>query len=333
MPDDLIHCGIEGWLFLVGGSNNVLRYYTEPEAFSDRLVSSWLDLLRARRKRCAGIGATYTHLIAPEKLTIYHEFFAGELSFIRDCPALRLPRAAKEAGLGDAIVDPVPFFNQQKDSFQLYWKTDTHWSFHGCFCAYQMLCHHLGARPNSDIVRGRLRSGDIVLDLGAKLDPPPRERFRLIEFIKHARRIATNPMVNFKERYHRENDIGLHVGSNVVFVNNHRDAVDKSVVLFGDSFAEYRSHLLTGMLAETFREVHFVWSISLDWSYIERVKPDIVVTEAAERFMGQVPNDRFDLDAHVIERLGPLLREVEAVRSSEAARPATAQDLPSLATL
>jgi hypothetical protein len=49
------------------------------------------------------------------------------------------------------------------------------------------------------------------------------------------------------------------------------------------------------MLAETAREVEFVWSSNLDWAYIKRAKPDIVVYELVERFMTIVPSDQLSL--------------------------------------
>jgi len=52
---------------------------------------------------------------------------------------------------------------------------------------------------------------------------------------------------------------------------------------------------LTGMLAETAREVEFIWSSNLDWAYIKRARPDVVIYELAERFMTIVPNDRLSL--------------------------------------
>jgi hypothetical protein len=119
--------------------------------------------------------------------------------------------------------------------------------------------------------------------------------------------VASNAIVNYKEKHGLENDVGFHVGSNVVFVNREPNANDKVIVLFGDSFAEYRPHLLTGMLAETFRELHFVWSISIDWNYVKRVKPDIVVSEATERFMTTLPDDGFDVDDVTLRKLAPLI--------------------------
>lgn len=300
---DDVHQGRNGWLFLAGGSNRVVDYYTTPDGFPDVHLQQWLGLLQKRRARSERLGARYLHMVAPDKLTVYREEYDGDLPYWSNTPAVKLPEAAKAAGLESLIIDVLPYLLRQKSYYKLFWKTDTHWTFEGALCAYQILCSNLGIAYNKSVPNGLRKSGSLLLDLGAKMTPPVREEFTIVNFQRNARRIAVNPLVAYKEKAGRESDGGLHVGSNVVFYNTHSDAIDKAVVLFGDSFAEYRSHLLTGMLAETFRELHFVWSTSIDWSYVERVKPDLLITEAAERFANQVPDDEFDLDRHVIRLL------------------------------
>jgi len=130
-----VHRGKDGWMFLVGGSNRVLSYYTVPDAFPDAAVQKWLALLSDRRERCRRLGATYVHLIAPEKLTVYHDKFNGELPYRSQTPAVRIPAAAIGAGLTDVVVDVLPYFMRQKAHYKLFWQTDTHWTFEGCLGA------------------------------------------------------------------------------------------------------------------------------------------------------------------------------------------------------
>jgi len=49
------------------------------------------------------------------------------------------------------------------------------------------------------------------------------------------------------------------------------------------------------MLAETASEVEFIWSSKLDWNYINRARPDVVLYEIVERFMTVVPKDNLSL--------------------------------------
>jgi hypothetical protein len=87
----------------------------------------------------------------------------------------------------------------------------------------------------------------------------------------------------------------VHVGSQVAYKNDSAAAADKKIVIFGDSYASQRPDALTAMLAETVHDVEFIWSSNLDWVYIKRARPDVVIYELAERFMTIVPNDRLSL--------------------------------------
>ena len=76
----------------------------------------------------------------------------------------------------------------------------------------------------------------------------------------------------------------------------------QKVALFGDSYCGVDQSLLTGLVAQTFREVHFFWSNSIDYGYITETKPDIVLSELAERFVKRVPDDKRDLRPFAVTR-------------------------------
>ena len=291
--EEEVLAGTDGWLFLVGGTNQVANAYLDENGEFDGIIAQWAQRLKARREAANAIGARYCHLIAPEKLSIYGDRIEVLKLARNNGLGARLSRAAATSGIEEVVANPTNYMERMKNDYLLYWKTDTHWTFHGCLCAYQILCGKLGIKPSIEIGSARYQTGTITLDLGAKMDPPITELFTLADFVRKARLVSSNALVNYKVKHDRENDAGLHVGSNVVYVNFSDTAVPRKVVLFGDSFAEYRPHLLTGMLAETFAEVHFVWSTSIDWTYVNRVKPDILLTEATERFLTRVPDDRF----------------------------------------
>ena len=88
-------------------------------------------------------------------------------------------------------------------------------------------------------------------------------------------------------------------GSQACYENRTERADARTLLIFGDSNSHQDPIQLTGMFAETFREVHFVWSSSLDWRLIEEVKPDLLIAEIAERFLKRLVNDDFDVKARV----------------------------------
>jgi len=302
-----VHVGKNGWLFLTGGSNSVFRYFTEREHFEPN-IAVWKRLFDERLARAGQLGALYRHLVVPDKFGIH-----AEQSGIEGIDASLAPALALRAALGATgqraqylpmLVDLRSSLLQAKaQGIDTYFKTDAHWTFQGCYAAYLTLCGSLGATPDLSIPDAPRLKGDLFLDLGSKLDPPVQEEYVTSLFLRKAQRVRVNDLVAFKEANDLHNAGGLHAGSNVVFRNDVPGTDPRTVVLFGDSYAEYRTHQLTGMLAETFAEVHFVWSSNIDWNYVEQAKPDVLLTEMAERFMNLVPADNLDVAAFSAQRL------------------------------
>lgn len=299
--ESLVHEGSDGWLFLVAGTNHVLNMYKNKSSFTPSMAKGWVKLLQERADRLSADGIQYLHLPAPEKLTVLHKFYQGDIENIAGSPISQM--ADNHAADVPCMVNVLPYFAKQVDETLLYWKTDTHWSFWGCFSAYQLLCGRMGVKPNTDLLKYPFSEGQVLFDLGAKLEEPLKESARFYQLTQNASRSYANTIVRYKEEQGLINEANLHVGSSVVYRNESANAVDKCVVLFGDSFSEYRDHLLTGMLAETFREVHFIWNGSIDYAYVNRVQPDVVITELAERFMTRVPEDKLDIQKFAADRL------------------------------
>ena len=308
ISDDDVTVGLDGWLFLTGGVNETLRFYDEPDFFSQSSRAGWAKLLIDRFEKCRRREIDYAHIAPPEKLTIYPEFFPCALKAFHGCPSHALGEVfaahPQSAVLQAAYVDLLaPFAIAKADGRQLYWKTDTHWTFLGAWTAYLALCRRLSVKPDWSIANRGFDHGEMILDLGGKLIPPVTEQYRTQHIQSKARRVFANSLVKFKEKYELEGIAGLHGGSSVVFNNDSPDADHRCVVVFGDSYAEYRPILLSAILAETFQAVHFIWSARIDWDYVDAVKPDIVISELAERFMNYVPVDDLKLDAFALERV------------------------------
>jgi hypothetical protein len=122
-----------------------------------------------------------------------------------------------------------------------------------------------------------------------------KEAARFFQVLQNAKRVYANNKIEYNESTGFSIGKPMFVGCYAAFKNSSAEAEQKKVVVFGDSYCEFRPHLLTGMLAETFIELHFIWSSNVDYSYIEDIQPDIVITEIAERFVKQIPTDTVDL--------------------------------------
>jgi alginate O-acetyltransferase complex protein AlgJ len=290
-----VYEGIDGWLFLIGGSNSIGALYDRdaPLLNQDKL-QQWVELIGNRARRLERMGIEYVHISIPEKLTIYdNKFHEPPVVDWRLSPAMRLREMLQASPYAHVWLDLIEPFRAARDQAQLYYKTDTHWNPEGCFVAYKLLCERIKLPSHPTLLSRASREVESVLDLGLKMEPLVYEQLKLYDFTADSRRTYSNIIAQYLDTV-TANAV-VHVGSHVGYKNDSLAAANKKILLFGDSYASQRADALTAMLAETAREVEFIWSSNLDWAYIKRAKPDVVVYELAERFMTIVPDDELSL--------------------------------------
>lgn len=291
----MIHDGLDGWLFLTGGSNYVTTLYDRDVGnLPDKTLSAWRRLIERRQEKCAALGIGYAHVVIPDKLTIYGHKQAKALVDPDLAPSLRLQGMLAAGPAADSWIDLVTPMRAKRDIVDLYWKTDTHWTPEGCVFAYERICERLGLKFIRDPYAGPRKEFHARMDLGLKLEPERWEQVREYDFAGAARRVFVNKVGEILENPAFGSEI--HLGSRSIFENEGaRNPL--RIMLFGDSYASQRANFLTGLLAATAQRVEFIWSSSLDWRHVEKCKPDILITEIAERFMTIVPRDRLVLRA------------------------------------
>lgn len=315
-PATDLYEGRDGWLFLIRGSNRVLEQYGRS-GLSRATLWRWRRIIETRRRRCAGLGATYLHAVAPEKLTVYPERVEGLALDPDRAPALRLARWLTGSPGAAAWVDLVGPLRAARDGPPLYLRTDSHWTHRGCEIAFREILWRMGVRPRDDL-EARREAGPVAFsgDLGRKFGTHRTEIAEGSAVASRARRIHANGLLREMEALGRGGD--AHLGTRAVFRNDDPLADPRRLVIFGDSYAQHTAHspvaTLTALLADRFREVHFLWSTAIDWHYLEEVRPDFVLGEIAERFLIDPPPP-----AIRIERLAELARERKVVGDVTAA--------------
>ncbi|MER2266702.1 alginate O-acetyltransferase AlgX-related protein [Methylobacterium oxalidis] len=286
-----VHVGRDGWLFLTGGSNRVLAQYGRGLR-RWWLLRAWARLIEARTARAARLGIRCVHTFVPEKLSVYDNLTGG-LAYDPGRASTRI-LARRLMDLPGYVDLLTPFRAARDGPAPLYQRTDTHWTVDGCLLAYRELMRALHAVPPAGIGERPRFEIDGVRDLGAKLPGRPSEVVQHWVLQRDAVRSYANALVETHEAAGRGDE--LHTGAHVIYRNAAPGIDPRRVILFGDSYAHFAPILLTGLFAESFAEVHFVWSSALDWTYIEAVRPDIVVAELAERFLTRLPKDDYDVE-------------------------------------
>jgi hypothetical protein len=300
----------DGWLFLVGGANSTKELF-DAEGFSRRVqIEQWAARITARRERFAELGIRYRMLVVPEKLSVLGlseprrtEIFGEKAAGDVEPPGARFVRLVRDP----AIVYPLEFLtSQEARGYQTFARTDSHWTWLGALSAFQLLAaslnykftltEYFALRREEKRYRGDLWEEpfpDVGPDLFVRVAPP--------DWI---RRVYCNSLVGFKEANDLSNAAGLHAGCHCVFVNDCPASTD-SVLLFGSSFSDYRLpvNLLTTIITTQFKVVHFVWSTEIDFDYVTRVRPHLVIAEIPERFLTMCPSDELDIESHAVTRL------------------------------
>ncbi len=291
--------GETGWHFLVGGSNKVIDQYLKEYAVPNSHINAFKQSQDIRYDKLKQIGANYISLLVPNKLSVYH----NHINYKIENEFSLIDRISKTLNQEEYYLDLLANYRKFKNDINLFWKTDSHWTPFGCFFCYQLICQKLKLKPLNLLHNREYKEAEIVMDLGHKLSPPMKENVRFYSsMIENSNRIFANKIVEYKEENNLVNEIGLHVGSHVVY-KNEKATNSLKIVLFGDSFSEYRPHLLTGMLAETVNELHFIWNSNLDYEYINKVKPDYVIYQTVERFLVKIPHDNFNIVSFAQEKL------------------------------
>ena len=280
--DQVAIAGKQNWLYINAGSNSLMKYHTGVNQLTPANIEQWRKLLHHRIMWHQEHKIQYQHLFVPNKVAVYPEYYPHSIEIKGDRPIVQLQQECKKL-----FVYPLDLFLQQKNNYLLYNKHDCHWNFWGCYFAYSSICQLLGIKPNVELFNSPLKIVRQKGDLGGKYGVT--ERVLSPDLKLNSKIIKDNQVINFSYQ-----------GSVRVLKNN--KISDGKIIIFGDSFCnpgfpDYSSRKrliarLTTLLAETLNEVHFVWTPWIDYDYIEREKPDFVLTEMAERFLVRVPDDR-----------------------------------------
>jgi hypothetical protein len=279
--DNSAIAGKSGWFFINSGTNYLTEYHTGAKRLPLLKVDQWEQLLTQRIQWHEARKIAYQHIFVPNKIAVYPEYHPHSLDIQGDRPIQQLQEKCHQL-----FTYPLELFTQHKEQYQLYEKQDSHWSFWGCYLAYELLCQKLGISLNPDLIKGSMVATQVKGDLGAKFG---------LKYTTLQKKLTLNSQVIYDNQVINH----AHQGS-VRVLQNDRIAHGK-MIIFGDSFCnpgipDYSDKKrviarLSTLFAETLNEVHFVWSPWIDYDYIEREQPDFVLSEMVERFLVRVPDD------------------------------------------
>lgn len=280
-PDNSVIVGKNGWLFINSGTNSLMEYHVGQKRLPLAKVSQWSELLSQRISWHNAKKIGYQHIFIPNKIAVYPEHYPEALSIIGKRPIMQLKEKCDRF-----FTYPLELFHQYKNQYRLYEKQDCHWSFWGCYLAYQDICQQLQITPSKDLINAPIEIIKAKGDLGSKLG--------LTE-------ISLRKNLKLNSQVIHDNQVIQYCNQGSVRILKNHTVPHGKMLIFGDSFSNpkhldapenrRRTGRLASLFAETLNEVHFIWTPWIDYEYIEQEKPDFVLTEMAERFLIRVPDD------------------------------------------
>jgi hypothetical protein len=272
--------GRDGWLFTT--SNGMLDQYLGFSRFSQNDLEAWQQLLEKRQKWLAARGCKYLFVVAPDKQNVYPEYFPEIFA--------RSPKPGKIAQLVQhmkahsslPVLDLTDSLVQGKEcGAPLYLKTDTHWNNLGAFVAYQAVMAALSnevadlkplplaAFDRKPLIRPMGDLGPILGDTGGMET-------------QHVAFVATAPLANLEikvvperlpKQWVKETDPKL----------TKNESQQNKAIMFHDSFGS----AWEPFLGYHFNEVLYIWQYYFDSAFLEREKPQVVISEFVERIFNQ----------------------------------------------
>ena len=260
-----------GFAYLIGGNHSVLKYITgESEPTEQSLENFKFNI--SRRAYISKIAkCKFLHVIFPDKQSVIDDEFPIPIkSRLGD----RYLEHIRQDGLQGLVVYPADFLKQTL-GYRAYEKLDTHLSDLGSLVVLARILDLIGypAPVALKEIQACINLNKVVTgDLGNKFSPPLKQNTAKLNPDWNHCKFSSNGSSN-------NGQIDIYFSPD--------SSTDKRVLIFGDSFFR----LMLPHLSKIFRQVVFLRTPYYHAEMVELIRPDIVLTGNAERYLADVASD------------------------------------------
>ncbi len=278
--------GRDSWFYLFTGA--MMRDFRGLATYSPETLAETQRALERRRDRLAARGIPYLLVIVPEKYTVYPEHLPENIIRVEEETRADQLVNHLRANSDLDVLDLRPALIGARPEGRLYHRTGAHWNDLGAYVAYREILERLGvqfpaleplplaaferrtqigpARPLLGIFGLRDRLSDELIELV----PRSRRIARAVALADPPPSVVEPPAVaRATQRLLDDMETG-------------REDLPRAVMLH-DSFTRVG---LADFLSEHFERIAYVRGQVLDMELIERERPDVVIEERVERFLG-----------------------------------------------
>jgi hypothetical protein len=279
--------GREGWLYLWDSTDGALDHHRGFTRLSPEVLRAWSEHLEERARLFADQDIVYVFVVAPGKPTIYPEHLPEWLNQTVDATPLDQLLAHLKSRTRVPVLDLRPALAGARESGRVYYRTDTHWNDAGAYAAYRVLAAHLAPRvprlrmlEEGDLVRSHDArfSGDLAAMLHLEGELTEETLSLAPGSARRAKRVPAEAAIpeQLLREFHR-----LDVWQ--------ADADGPTAVIVGDSFLGG----VSPFLAASFGRTYHAHRSPLSADFIAWARPDVVVQEVVERYIGHRPEEHW----------------------------------------
>jgi len=276
--------GKDDWLYLIkdDDGNNVLDYYRVTRPFaSEREVAEWAHPLLEMKKQCDRRGIRLLVVFAPMKTRVYPEYMPDNLEPLRSVTRLDQVKAYLGKGSGVDFIDLGPAVLEAKKLHRVYFKHDVHWNTYGAFYGYRAMMEELG--------RGNPALKPLAIDAYA-IEPRVFPGGDLAGMLGLKDRFEEEYFIFTLKSGSRVKRLPVPYAAKVSRLSNAYESADRSlprVVVFHYSFFNFIKQFMSEHFS---RMVCFQSYNRVDFSIVDREKPDMLIYEMVESFTQKSPS-------------------------------------------
>lgn len=262
-----LRIGQDGWLY--SWSKGLSARQDGSSTYHPAQIAAILENLDSRAARVRAVGAQYVFFVSPDKTTIYPEHLPEDVIFSGESHLSQLRPHLSDRNYCFDLFAPLA---SEKTRQRVYFKTDSHWNYQAGRIAADKLLNHLGQHPlnSADFVE---TTATQIMDLGRYVDPVEPETF--VKYTEPAEKPFRLLYTNGKFSKAR---VQVFEGSNPNL---------PTCLMFRDSYSSF----FINYLINRFSRITLVATRDFYDDILESERPDIVITQIAERYLGTVRKD------------------------------------------
>jgi len=263
--------GKEGWLFLANDSNASLAHLCTHIPVDNNLCNKWVDLVTTRKQTCEARGAAFIQAIIAEKEAVYSKYLPEAYVISDRRMSAIINEQINSRSIDDSFYYGPCLAHAESSDEVLYYKGDTHFTYHGSFMVCQELLRLAAAKLTgigtleSHTFSKRYQAGDLL----AKVSGVNIEEIHFPDIPKRSK-----PLINTNEP---------RSGRVKAFQSADRNL--PRLLMFHTSSVDW----MIPYLNQVFGPTLYLWSPTLDEDLIDWFQPDIVIAQTNERFLTHCP--------------------------------------------